>query len=186
MLKEFLKQNIKGFNYKNFIAMKIQLSLILMTLTGFTFFLTGFYFTASLEIIFSLVFFHSLTEAKKEFTQDFKLFVLLFGSFYLIIQLIWLNQVIIPAENRIDFGFVLIFILVIITVIYTVLIKKNTIKGKVISSNGKVTVIETEFDLRSFTKGGKHIIETPQKFNEGTEIKIKIQKSIIGKHIEII
>jgi len=186
MISELLKKNFKGFDYGNYIASKIQFSLILMVLTGFLSFIAEFKVIAVIELILSLVFFHSMLEAKKKFSNDFKYFLLVFGLVYIVVQLIWLNNVLIPIENRLDTGFALIFILIVIAVVFTVLIKKNSVKGKVISSNGKITVIETEFDLRSFNKAGKHLIETEKKFKENETVRIKIQKGLFGKKTEII
>ena len=98
----------------------------------------------------------------------------------------WLNNFFVPEENRMDMGFLLIFILIVIALIFSIWLKKKTVKAIVLSSNGKITVVQTEFDLRSFTNGGKHIIETDKKFRENEEIEIKIKKSIFGKQIEII
>ncbi len=187
MISEFLKKNLNEFNYGNFIVKKIHASLILMVLAGFLFYATEFKTILFLEIIFSLIFFHTLLiEAKKKFQKDFKYFLTLYGLFYLVVQAMWLNNFIVPKENRMDAGFFLIFILIAIAVGFSLLLKKKTVKAKVLSSNGKITVIETEFDLKSFTKGGKHIIKTKEKFNEGQEIKIKINKNFFGKKIQVI
>jgi uncharacterized membrane protein len=187
MIAEFFKKNLKGFNYGNFIVTKIQVSLVLMVLVAFIYFLIDFHAIVFLELIFSLVFFHALLiEARKKFPKDFKYFLLVFGLMYIVIQMIWINNTFIPIENRMDVGFLLIFFLIVVAVIFSVLLKKNEVEGKVICSNGKVTVIETEFDLRSFTKGGKYIIETQKQFKEGKKIKVKIKKSVFGKQIEII
>lgn len=187
MISELLEKNLKGFNYGNYIIKKIHLSLILMVLAGFLYLITEFYFVAFLEIILSILFFHALIiEAKKKFSKDFKRFLFIYGLFYLVIQIMWLNNFFVPMENRLDVGFLLIFILIVIAVVFSLLLKKNTVQAKVLSSNGKITVVETEFDLNSFTKGGKHVIETERKFKENTEIKVKIKKGIFGKSIEII
>ncbi len=185
MIKEFLEKNLKTFNYKNFIVTKIQVNLILMLLAGFAYYFAELNIIIFVQLILSIVFFHSLIEVKKQF-QEFNYFLLLFGSMYLVIQLMWINNLILPTENKMDLGFILIFILVVIAIVFSVLIKKNNTTGKVLSSNGTVTVIETEFDIKSLTKGEKHIIETTQKFKEGTKLKIRIKKSLFGKTVEII
>ncbi|MFH1663510.1 MAG: hypothetical protein ABH986_01725 [archaeon] len=186
MIAEFLQKNFNAFNYGNYIAAKIQLSIVLMVLTAFISFIAGFEAIAVIEGILSLVLFHSMLEAKKKFEKDFTLFLLVFGSVYIVVQLIWLNNFLIPAENRMDVGFLLIFILIVIAVAFSVLGKKNSVHGRVLSSNGKITVVETEFDLRSFTKGGKHLVETEKKFRENEAVKVRIKKSFLGKKIEII
>jgi len=187
MISEFLEKNLKGFNYGNFIALKIQTSLILMAVISFAYFLIKLNTTIILQLILSVVFFHAiLIETRKRFEKDFKYFLMVFVPIYLVIQIIWINNIIVPAQNRMDVGFLLIFILIVIAVVFSFLIKKNTVEAKVLSSNGKITVVETEFDLRSFNKGKKHIIETNKKIAEGKKIEIRIKKGIFGKSIEII
>ena len=187
MISEFLEKNAKGFNYGNFIIQKIHLSLILMVLAGFLYLITDFIVIAVIQAVIALVFFYSLLiEIRKKFSQEFKYFVFIYGLFFLVVQTMWLNNFFIPEENRMDVGFLLIFVLIVIAVVFSIFLKKNFVKAIVLSSNGKITVIETEFDLRSFTKGGKHIIETEKKFKENQEIKVKIKKGIFGKKIEII
>ncbi|MBU2099723.1 hypothetical protein KKG83_00705 [Candidatus Micrarchaeota archaeon] len=187
MISEFLKENFSGFNYGNFIVTKIQLTLILMLLTGFAFYFAEIPVIAAVQVILSAVFFHALLiEAKKKFSSDFKYFVLVFGSMYAVIQMVWIMDLILPPENRIDAGFGLIFVLVVVAVIFSVLLKKKETEAVILSSNGKVTVIETEFDLRSFNKGGKYIVETEKKFSEGKKVNVKIHKSFFGKKIELI
>lgn len=187
MISDFLEKNSKGFNYGNFIVKKIHAFLILMVLVGFAYFLVGLYVVVFFEAVFSIGLIYSLLiEARKKFPKDFKYFLLVYGLIYLVIQLMWINNLFLSEETRMDFGFLLIFVLIAITVFFSVLLKKNSVQATVLSSNGKITVVETEFDLRSFTKGGKHIIETGKKLQEESKIQIKIQKGIFGKRIEIL
>ena len=187
MISEFLKENFPGFNFGNYVVAKIQIALILMLLTGFAFFLAEIYVIVLIQLILSVVFFHALLiEVKKKFSQDFRYFLLVFGTMYAVIQLVWISDLFLPAENRIDTGFALIFVLVVVVIIFSVLLKKKEVNATVLSSNGKITVIETEFDLRSFNKGGKYIVETEKKFGEGEKVKVKIRKSFFWKKIELI
>jgi hypothetical protein len=187
MISEFLEKNLQGFNLGNYIVMKIQITLILMLLVSFAFFLVETIVIVLVQVILSAIFFHAIIiEVKKKFSKDFKYFLLIFGVMYLVIQTVWISNLVLAPENNIDLGFALIFILIVMAVIFSVLLKRNEVEAKIISSNGKVTVIETEFDLMSFNKGGKHIIETEKKFKENSKVKIRIRKSIFGKKIEII
>ncbi|MBU1120752.1 hypothetical protein KJ660_02640, partial [Candidatus Micrarchaeota archaeon] len=53
-------------------------------------------------------------------------------------------------------------------------------RGKILSSNGKITVIETGFDIKSFSKGGKQVFETKKKYREGEEAEIELKKGFFG------
>ncbi|MFH1752123.1 MAG: DUF2101 family protein [archaeon] len=59
-------------------------------------------------------------------------------------------------------------------------VKKNYCKGKVVLSDDKTAVIETDYDLTSFVKAGKFVVKTNKKLKVGATVKLKIKQGIFS------
>jgi hypothetical protein len=118
---------------------------------------------------------------RKELKEQFYRFTLFFGVLWGFVQLAWFLEKNIKGTEKLNYLFGLLFFLVVFFIVFRLIAAKSHSTGTVLSSDGKITVVETEFDLMSFTKGGKHVIETPKKYAVGSKVKIKLSQSGLWK-----
>lgn len=181
MIEGFLEKRVQGFNSGNFLVLKLQITIILMLASVFSnFFLSFNYFLGIIALLSIYFLFVLLYEVRKKFRRDFKYFLIIFGGFFIFAQGGWIIQLFLLGAEKLNFSFLLLFFLIVFFVVVKLFLGKGFTKGKVLSSNGKITVVETVFDIKSFSNGGKHVFETKKKYREGEEVEIQFKKGFFG------
>ncbi len=178
-------EKFPGYNYGNLLVLELQILIFLMLLgVILKFFVDFFLFFIFNGIIVLLFLFLLFFKIGKEFKEDFVFFAIFFGFIALLIQAIWvLHHIIEESTARIDSFFYILLIIMAFFVFYKALVGRKAIIGKVISSDGKITVVETKFDIKTFNKGGRYVIESSKKFKVGEKVKIKISSSFFGTKV---
>ncbi|MEW6294758.1 MAG: DUF2101 family protein [Candidatus Diapherotrites archaeon] len=177
----------KSFGKTNFAVLQLQVAVVLMLLALFFQDIVGVEFVAGVELILSVYFFFVLFMARKDFLGEWKLLALFFCVIYAIIQAYWISRYFVRgAEERINIAFFLLLALFAFVIFFRVLLGRGFVFGKVLSSDGRITVVETFFDVRTFSKGGRHVIETEKNFREGKKVKLKVKNAFFGMKIDSI
>jgi uncharacterized membrane protein len=183
MLKEFLEKNTKNFNYSNYVFAKIQVLIFLMLLALFlkeVFFEAMAVIEALLITGYAYAVWEMLKHVKKE---DFKAYAVFFSGILFFVQGIWVIPIFIANGfiAQYYFLFTLLILLLVFVLAFSIFFGRKYTIGKVVSSTGKKAVVQTDFDLRSFTLGGEFIVEETEKHRGGEKVKIERQKGFSGR-----
>ena len=182
-MKNFFKKRVKDFDEPSYAVIKLQIALIAMLVIVFFKPWIGITILAAIETIITIYYLFVLVkEIRKEFKKEFLQWFAFFFVILILIQLIWIIQVI-PFEGIISqyLLFAIIFVLIFFSLSFkAVLGKKHTI-GEVISSTQKNAIIKTKFDLMSFTKGGTYSIKTGKKFSPKTKVKVELKNHLFER-----
>ncbi|MBI2598003.1 MAG: DUF2101 family protein [Candidatus Diapherotrites archaeon] len=167
---------------KVFLVTVLQVSLVLMLAAIVFRPFAGeiaFYF---LEAILSLIFLKILfADLRKEITQEYKFVVYFFAPLFALIHLSWLAQKFFGGTWGPHFFLAFILLVLAYLVFFKAVFGRNYTMGKVLLSNEKMAVVETDFDIRAFVTAGKHIVETKKKLSEGTNAKISVKMGFLGQ-----
>ncbi len=184
MLKEFLEKNVKDFNYRSFLIIELQLLILLMLLVLFLRNIVDFYFFAATELILSGTYLYIiLFQLKEEIKEEFNKYLIFFLAIWVFVQSVWLMS----AFFIKDFFFQYIFFiaaliaLILFVLLFNLFLGRNYTEGKVLLSNDKIAIVETQFDLLSFTNAGKYLVETDRKRNKGATVKVKIRNLLFSR-----
>lgn len=178
MFREFLERNVKDFNYRAFLIIKLQLLLFAMLififakpLMEFTLFVFGEVILAALYLYAIIIEFKSVEKA------EYPKYLLFFSAILLFIQLSWIVPAFIGANILTNYYFIsfLLVALLLFSFLFKIFFGRNYTLGRVLLSNEKSAVVETEFDLLSFTNGGKFIVENNKKRREGEQVKVAVK-----------
>jgi len=177
----------KNFGKTNFVVLQLQVAVILMLLALFFQYLVGIEWVAVAELVLSVYFFFVLLWSRKDFLGEWNLLALFFCVIFAVIQFYWISSFFLrTAEERINVAFFLLLGLFAFIVFFRVFLGRGFVFGKVLSSDGRITVVETLFDVRNFSKGGRHVIDTKKKFRQGEKVKLKIKNAFFGTKIDSI
>ena len=175
MITAFLEKHVKKFNRKTFAVMLLQMLLIAMA--GILFSKSYLPNSAFVFLEFVVVFayakilFSDLRTAQK---KEFWKYALFFGGTALIIQSAWLIDILdIGMSPFSRFGIVLGAFLLFIAGFRVIYGRKYT-AGVVVLSDESIAVVETEFDLLSFTNAGRHIVEAGKQSREGQKVRVAV------------
>src|SRR3989338_3333232 len=158
MIFEFLEKNVKDFDRKTFAVLLMQFLLIAMAaLLFFRSYIDGMIFI-SVEVAFLLVYAELLfIELGKVQKDGFWKYVLFFAGVAILLQLVCVAEFLNIGESSVQR---LVFVLgafIVFAVAFRLFFGRNYTQGKVLTADGKIAVVETEFDLLSFTSTGKYI-----------------------------
>ena len=173
MITAFLEKHVKKFNRKTFAVMLLQMLLIAMA--GILFSKSYLPNSAFVFLEFVVVFayakilFSDLRTAQK---KEFWKYALFFGGTALIIQATWLLEIVeIGISPFQKFGVVLAAFLIFVVGFRVIYGRKYT-EGIVVLSDADVAVVETEFDLLSFTNAGRHVVESGKPYKKGQKVRV--------------
>lgn len=135
-----------------------------------------------IEIVLSIVFLKILLiDLKKETKSEHKYSVYFFMPLFVLIQFSWLLQPIFLEQNNLLYFFGFIITIFLYVIFFRVAFGRPYTHAKVLLSDNKMAVVETDFDIRSFSVAGKHIIKTDKKIAAGKTIKVQLKTSFFGK-----
>lgn len=167
---------------QNFLILQLQLLIVLILLSGFLLSFIDFSVFLAIELIIGAYFLFLLFfQTKKEFQKQFNYFLLFFGVLFVLVELSWIVQKIIPAENenQLNALFGLLFAIIAFSILFRTIFAKKSIKARIVMSEKNSAVIETDFDIFSFTKAGKYIIETNKPYPTGKEVKVQLKNAFL-------
>jgi uncharacterized membrane protein len=167
---------------ESIVILLLQVLLVLMLLIPFFQFFIGIIAVSIVEMLLIAFFSFLLFECKKLFEKNFHKILVFFSVIAVIIQASWMVNAFFPEKNlKPEINFFLLILLIAFFVLFKLFNVKNFVVGRVLSSDGKITIVETSFDFFSSTKKGKHVIETTKIFKKGEKVKLKVVKSFFGK-----
>ena len=170
--------NENKFFSQNFLVLQLQIMLLLIIFSGFLLQFIDFGIFLLIEIIIAAYFwFLLLKPIKNKFNEQFKYFLLFFGIIFVLVELSWVIQKTIPAsnENQLNALFALLFIMVVFAVFYRIVFGRKPLNARIIMSEKNSAVIETDFDIFSFTKAGKYIVEAGKAYPAGKDVKVLLK-----------
>jgi len=188
LIEKFLEKNVSNFSHRTYLVYKMQLLLLLIIAGVFLKFLIPYELFLIAELILIVVLLYELaTEGREEFREDFSAYLYFFVGLIIIAQLSWLGPVFaIDLSGMSFFFFALIILLFIFMAVFWIVFRRNYGFGKVVMSDGENCLVETEFDLRSWTVAKKHEIKSGVKFSKGERVKLRLKRGLFGpKPIEI-
>ncbi|MDO8538773.1 MAG: DUF2101 family protein [archaeon] len=167
---------------QNFLILQLQLLVVVILLSGFLLNFVDFSIFLAVEAVLAIYFLFLLFfQIRKEFKEQFNYFLLFFGVLFLLVELSWIIQKIIPAEDETQLNalFGLLFVIIAFSIIYRVIFAKKTIKARIVMSENNSAVVKTDFDIFSFTKAGKHIVEAKKSYPTGKEVEVELKSSFL-------
>ena len=78
-------------------------------------------------------------------------------------------------------GFFFALLLLSFFTLFKLSFAKQGVKGTVLSSNGKVTVVQVDEEALSLTPRRKLVIESRKKFKEGCLVHVKFKRSLLKR-----
>ena len=179
MLEKIFPQ-ITELNSRSLSVLKLQIILILLLLNGFVysfFSVPAFY----AQIVFNLLYLKVFFKALNDFRKDRNVFIAFFLFLLLAAQSVFLMnffkiQLLFASTYLIPF---LVFLLILIF-FFKMFYSKKFIEARVLLSDEKLAVIETELDLNSLTVSGKFIVKSNKKFKKGRKVKVAVKKGFFS------
>jgi len=173
MITSFLEKNVKNFNRKTFAVILLQLLLIAMAGILFSKSYIPLTIFVLAEILVAAAYAKILfSDLRKIQEKEFWKYALFFGGTAAIIQAAWLFDVVeIGISPFQEFAVVLAAFLVFVVGFRIIYGRKYT-EGIVVLSDAEMAVVETEFDLLSFTNAGKHVVESDRPYKKGQKVRV--------------
>lgn len=174
LLREFLERNTEGFNYRGYLVAKLQFLIVAMLLASFLRIFVPWAYAVVAEIALSACyFFVLLKEVRADVGKEFAAYAIFFGALWLFIGLSWAAQFFALTIANAQYFLLLLIALVLFVVLFRVFFGRNYTKGRVLLAGNGIAVVETGFDLLSFSNAGRHIVETVRSYAKGDGIRLK-------------
>ena len=174
LLRKFLEQNFEGFSYRSFIIIQLQALLVLMVLLLFVRFSEFGWIVPAGEVLLSALYlFVMFAEAGKEFAKEFTQYAVFFLGMLVFVQAAWIMQGFFGENEGMQYFVILLALLLAFVVCFRAVFGRKYVPAKVLLSDGEIAVVETRYDLLSFTNAGRHIVHTERKYAKGAEVKLK-------------
>jgi uncharacterized membrane protein len=175
MIFQFLEKNVEGFSRKTFAVLLMQLLLIAMAAMLFFRGYIDFVIFIAIELCLLLVYAELLfIELRKTLAEGFWKYVLFFAGIAAIIQIAWVVDFMALDGGTLQRFVYVLVVFVVFVVGFRFVFGRNYTTGKVLIADGDMAVVETEFDLLSFTSAGKYIVENTSA-KRGQKVKVEIK-----------
>lgn len=143
----------------------------------------GFGFFIGLNAVVSVAYFYVLlTAVRRETGSEFRHHLLFFAVLWLVLQALWVAQAALPATQQYAAFVVIVAALMGLVLGFRAVLGRDYTVGRVVMCDmaAKTAVVETEFDLRSFTNAGKHVVECPKRCAKGERVKVGLRFGYLG------
>lgn len=163
-----LKRGGLGFE-----VLKLQLLLVLLVLLQISRSFIGFELFLVFGFLSSAYFFYVIfMQVRVKSSGDWVYTLVFFGVLWLLIQAVWVLQGFTSAEM---FGFGVIGVLgalIVFVLLFRVLFGRKYVMGRVVMCKKGEAVVETDFDIRTFTPAGKYVVKSEGKCAVGQDVKV--------------
>ncbi|MFH1224471.1 MAG: DUF2101 family protein [Candidatus Diapherotrites archaeon] len=175
MLREFLQENFEGFSWRSFIIIQLQALLVLMVLLLFARFSEFGWLVPAGEVLLSALYLYIVfAQVRDEFAKEFTQYAIFFLGMLVFVQAAWIMQGIFGEGEAGYYQFALLLALLLVFVVcFRMVFGRKYVPAKVLLSDGELAVVETRYDLLSFTNAGRHIVHAERKYAKGAEVKLK-------------
>ncbi|MFH1256140.1 MAG: DUF2101 family protein [Candidatus Diapherotrites archaeon] len=182
MLKAFLEKKFKDFDERSYVLIKLQVLIVAMLLALFLRGASFYAFIALEGILAAYYLFEIFVELRKLEKEDFGKYALFFIGLFLFIQGAWLPFVFVGGFRQVfALGISEIIGLLLFTVLFRLLLGRNYTYGKVVSSDGKIAVVETNYDLLAFTQKGRFVVDSAGKIEPGKKVKVAVKSFFLAR-----
>lgn len=158
---------------KSFYGLVLEILIILTALSGFSFFASPEAFFL-LQAVFFFAYFYFLFKSREVFGRDFAKYFLFFAVIFVFIEAFWYSQFFFSGSvfER-YYSFILLLLAFFAFVfLFRLLLGRNYSNAKVLLSGNGIAVLETDFDLLSFSLKGRHVINCGKKLKPNSLVKI--------------
>lgn len=159
------------------IALEALLVAMLFTSFLIAIFQEGFFaafaaLQAALVIVYLLALF---VFVRKHYAKEFWKYALFFVVLAVFVNSAWIVRFFgaKKATEYTNYFLLIVAAMLVFVLLFRLLLGKRHATGKVLFSEGGTAVVQTDFDLLSFTNAGKYVVKTKKKLKKGQTVKLK-------------
>lgn len=135
---------------------------------------------AVLDIALSAYYFFVLLVEVRNAAEGWKYYVVFFSGFWAVLQGVWVVQLMLPLAVQHIALVAALALLLAFLLGFRIVCGRGHTTGRVLVCQGSTAVVETDFDIRTFTRAGKHIVDCGKQCKPGQVVKLGLAYGLLG------